>query len=125
MKVTNSLFLIISMAITLFLFPSGKFVDSRPNMINYFFIGYFIWMGVSGIFYYFINFFLIKNKIYSAFWVYISMVSIICIILGVIKGVAGTDTISVLLWFINLLAFAVLGSLGFWISRLVTIFFCK
>ena len=125
MKIANLLFLIISTLITILVFPSGEFVDNRPDMINYFFIGYFIWMFIFGGIYYLINLFILKNKIYFAFGVCLSMIEIISILLGVIKEVVAIDTISVSLWFINLIVFLVLGSLGFWFARIVMHFFRK
>ena len=125
MRITNFLFIIISTVITILLFPSGNFIERTPSMINYFFIGYFIWMCASGILYYFINFFIVKNGIYFAFGVYLSIVAIICILLGVIKDGIVIDAVSFSLWFINLIVFVVLGSLGFWMTRLLTILFCK
>ncbi len=38
MKISHLVFLIISTAITVLVFTSGNFVESRPDMINYFFI---------------------------------------------------------------------------------------
>ncbi len=125
MKIANLLFLIISTLITILVFPSGEFVDNRPDMINYFFIGYFIWMFIFGGIYYLINLFILKDKIYFAFGVCLSMIAIISILLGVIKEVVTIDTISVSLWFINLIVFLVLGSLGFWFARIVMHFFRK
>lgn len=119
MKIFKIIFLIFLCFFTFLFFPAGKFLDFHPEKTNIVFIGYFVCLFVSGGIYFILNLFVVKENVLPAFLSYILIVAITSVLLGVFNEVASSDSVSMLLWFLNFVLFAILGASCFWLVALL------
>lgn len=62
---------------------------------------------------------MVKENVLPAFLSYILIVAITSVLLGVFNEVASSDSVSMLLWFLNFVLFAILGASCFWLVALL------
>lgn len=119
MKISKIIFSIFLCFFTFLFFPAEKFIDLHLKNENLVFVIYFVFLFISGGIYFILNLFVMKEKISSAFLSYIFIIAIVNILLGVFYDVSSTDSVSVLLWFLNFILFDILGASCFWLVALL------
>ena len=131
MKIPKIIFLIF-LCFFIFLFsPAGMILDSHTEKTNVVLIVYFVCLFASGGIYFILNLFVMKEELVPAFLSYILIIVIANALLCVFNAVASSDSVSILLCFLNLVSFFMLGASCFWLVALllkvfrVTIIFIK